>query len=116
MLTTLIYSAFALVCFLLLHLAKKLRTSAWHIVALASIPGDVSMACLFIAKDIIFGVHSFECAVAQGTLSALQHNDMDPLELRGFHSNRPSHGVLMASARDVCLVPSSVYIVCVMAA
>jgi hypothetical protein len=120
MLTTLIYSFLVIACFLLLNVVKKLRASTWHIVAVTSIPGDVSMICLFIAKDVILGVHSFECAATQGTVSAIQQygdlQNMDALELRGFYNNRPSHGAFIASARDVCLVPSSVYVVCVVTA
>ncbi|OIW25063.1 hypothetical protein CONLIGDRAFT_80673 [Coniochaeta ligniaria NRRL 30616] len=114
LLITLIYSSLAIVCFLLLNLVKKLRASAWHIVAISSVPGDVSMTCLFIAKDVIFGVHSFECAAASGTISAIKQyatlQDMNPLELRSFLDNKPSAGLFIGSTRDSCLLSSSVYV------
>lgn len=121
MLTTVIYSSLAIVRSLLLILLKKPWASAWYIGASSSIPWDLSMTCLFIAKVAIFGVHSFECAASQGTASALQHYgdvlNRHALDLRSLHDNRPLfHGAFIAAARDVCLVPSSVYAVCGIAA
>lgn len=120
MLTTLIYSSLAIVRSLLLILLKMRWPPAWYMVALCSVPWDVSMICLFIAKVVIFGVHSFECAASQGTASVIHQygdrRDMDALDLRNLHDSLPGHEVFIAAARDVCLVPSGVYVICGIAA
>ena len=123
MLTTLIYSSIAIVCFLLVSVSNKLKALAWHKLALISLPGDVSMICLFIAKDIIFGVHSYECASSQVIVSAVkQYNavqSMNSLELRGFLENSPTAhpwAISKQSLTHTCLLPSTVYILCVVAA
>ncbi|KAB5583062.1 hypothetical protein GE09DRAFT_289432 [Coniochaeta sp. 2T2.1] len=123
MLTTLIYSSVAIVCFLLVNVSNKLKAFAWHKLALVSLPGDVSMICLFIAKDIVFGVHSYECASSQVIVSAVnQYNavqHMDSLELRSFLENKPTAhpwAISKQSLIHTCLLSSSVYVLCVVAA
>lgn len=85
------------------------------------------MICLFIAKDVVFGVHSFECAVLPGdttkTASGGYHNG-DSLELRSYYDaererQHPGEYPILAgsdSGRHPCLFPYGVYIICMLAA
>jgi hypothetical protein len=121
MLATLAYSTLAFICFFLLNIDRISKAVGWRIVTLASVPLDVSMMGIFIAKDAIFGVHSFECAAARGVVMTIEQNyylqNISSLELqRRYHAQARRGSIYIDGARDVCLIPPSVYLVCVMAA
>ena len=61
------YSTLVLVFVILLNKIQRLKTSSWHIFAMTSIPGDLLMLSVFVAKVAVLSIQYFECSVLTRT-------------------------------------------------
>lgn len=61
------YSTLILVCICLLSKIERVRTSSWHIFAMTSIPGDLLILSVFVAKVAVLSIEYFECSVLSRT-------------------------------------------------
>lgn len=66
---SLVYSTIIIVSVCLFNGVERLRRSSWHIFALTSIPGDLLMLSVFVAKVAVLSIEYFECSVLSRTNS-----------------------------------------------
>ncbi|KAL1842319.1 hypothetical protein VTK73DRAFT_3151 [Phialemonium thermophilum] len=110
-LVTLVYSTVTAACVLLLRRIERLRISSWHIFAMTTIPGDLLILSVFVAKVAVLSIQYFECAVVSKThgfedLVSQDSRHRIPNLIGGPHST---------AGPPRCHFPTELYSLCIVA-